>query len=94
VKDARDIIYKPLVTEKATRLMEQNKYVFVVDKRANKIEIRKAVEDLFGVKVESVNTVNVSGKPKRVGIHRGYKPDRKKAIVTLKEGSKPIELFE
>ncbi len=94
MKDARDIIYKPLVTEKATRLMEQNKYVFVVDKRANKIEIRKAVEDLFGVKVESVNTVNVSGKPKRVGIHRGYKPDRKKAIVTLKEGSKPIELFE
>lgn len=74
--------------------MEQNKYVFIVDKRANKIEIRKAVEDLFGVKVESVNTQNVSGKPKRVGIHRGYKPDRKKAIVTLKEGSKPIELFE
>lgn len=94
MKDARDIIYKPLVTEKATRLMEQNKYVFIVDKRANKIEIRKAVEDLFGVKVESVNTQNVSGKPKRVGIHRGYKPDRKKAIVTLKEGSKPIELFE
>ncbi len=94
MKDPRDIIFKPLVTEKATHLMEQNKYVFVVDKRANKIEIRKAVEDLFGVKVKAVNTVNVSGKPKRVGIHRGYKPDRKKAIVTLKEGSKPIEIFE
>lgn len=94
MKDPRDIIFKPLVTEKATNLMEGNKYAFIVDKRANKIEIRKAVEELFGVKVDAVNTMNISGKPKRVGIHRGYKPDRKKAIVTLKEGSKPIELFE
>lgn len=94
MKDPRDIILKPLVTEKTTSLMEENKYAFVVDKRANKIEIRKAIEELFGVKVEAVNTINVSGKPKRVGIHRGYTPDRKKAIVTLKEGSKPIELFE
>jgi len=94
MKDPRDIILKPLVTEKTTSLMEENKYAFVVDKRANKIEIRKAIEELFGVKVEAVNTINVSGKPKRVGIHRGYTASRKKAIVTLKEGSKPIELFE
>ncbi|NLX91403.1 MAG: 50S ribosomal protein L23 [Firmicutes bacterium] len=94
MKDPRDIILRPLVTEKTTGLMEKNKYAFVVDKRANKIEIRKAVEELFGVKVEAVNTINVRGKPKRVGIHRGYTPSRKKAIVTLKEGSKPIELFE
>ncbi len=94
MKDPRDIIFRPLVTEKATNLMAENKYAFVVDRRANKIEIRKAIEELFGVKVEAVSTMNISGKPKRVGIHRGYKPDRKKAIVTLKEGSKPIELFE
>ena len=93
MKDPRDIVFKPLVTEKATHLMEKNKYAFIVDKRANKIEIRKAIEELFGVKVEAVNTINVSGKPKRVGIHRGYTAIEK-AIVTLKEGSKPIELFE
>ena len=94
MKDPRDIIFKPLVTEKATSLIEENKYIFVVDKRANKIEIRKAIEALFGVNVQAVNTMNISGKPKRVGVHRGYRPDRKKAIITLKEGSKPIELFE
>ena len=94
MKDPRDIILKPLVTEKATSLMEEGKYVFIVAKNANKIEIRKAVEELFGVNVRTVNTVNVNGKPKRVGVHRGYKPDRKKAIIRLKEGSKPIEIFE
>ena len=94
MKDARDIILRPLVTEQATSMIEENKYVFVVDKRANKIQIRHAIEEIFGVSVKSVNTMNISGKPKRVGVHKGYKPDLKKAIITLKEGSKTIELFE
>jgi large subunit ribosomal protein L23 len=94
MKDPRDIIIKPLVTEKATSLMDEGKYVFVVEKHANKIEIRKAIETLFGVQVDVVNTVNVKGKPKRVGAHSGFRSDRKKAIIKLKEGSKPIEIFE
>ena len=94
MKDPRDIILRPLVTEKATSMIEGNKYIFVVDKRANKIQIRQAIEEIFGVRVEAVNTMNISGKPKRVGVHKGYKADRKKAIITLKEGSKSIELFE
>ncbi len=94
MKDSRDIIIEPLITEKTTNLMEENKYCFKVDKRANKIEIKKAVEDIFGVQVEAVNTMNMKGKPKRFGVHRGYTSSWKKAIVTLKEGSKTIELFE
>ena len=94
MKDPRDIIIKPLVTEKATSLIDEGKYVFVVDKKANKIEIRKAIESLFDVQVAVVNTINVDGKPKRVGRHSGFRPDRKKAIIKLKEGSKPIEIFE
>jgi large subunit ribosomal protein L23 len=94
VKDPQDIILRPLVTERATKLMEDNKYAFVVNKRANKIEIKKAVETLFNVNVESVNTLNMKGKFRRMGIHRGYRPDWKKAVVTLAEGSKPIEIFE
>ena len=74
--------------------MAENKYTFAVDINANKIQIRKAVEDLFDVKVKSVNTMRVKGKPKRLGVHRGYRPNWKKAIVTLEEGSKPIEIFE
>jgi large subunit ribosomal protein L23 len=91
---AQDIIIKPLVTEKSTMLMEEKKYAFKVSRKANKVEIKKAVEELFGVKVKAVNTVNVSGKFKRMGVHKGYKPDWKKAIVTLTEESKPIEIFE
>ncbi len=94
MKDPRDIIIKPLVTEKSTNLMEENKYCFKVDKRANKIEIKKAVENIFGVEVKAVNTMNMKGKPKRFGIYRGYTPSWKKAIVTLEEGSKTIEIFE
>ncbi len=94
MKDPQDIILRPLVTERATKLMEDNKYAFVVNKRANKIEIKKAVETLFNVNVESVNTLNMKGKFRRMGIHRGYRPDWKKAVVTLAEGSKPIEIFE
>jgi len=94
VKNPRDIIIEPLITEKSTAQMEEKKYTFVVDKRANKIEIKKAVEDIFGVKVKKVNTVSVKGKPRRVGIHRGFRPGWKKAVVTLHEESKPIEIYE
>jgi len=94
MRDARDIIKKPLVTEKTAAMMEGNRYAFQVDIKANKIEIKKAVEELFKVKVKSVNTLRISGKRKRMGVHTGYQPDWKKAFVTLDEGSKPIEIFE
>ncbi len=90
----QDIIIKPLITEKGTMLMEEKKYSFQVAQKANKVEIKKAVEELFGVKVKAVNTLNVSGKFKRMGVHKGYRSDWKKAIVTLTEDSKPIEIFE
>ncbi|MBX6352461.1 MAG: 50S ribosomal protein L23 [Thermoflavifilum sp.] len=92
--DPRDLIKRPVITERSTELMEQRKYVFEVDPRANKVEIRQAVEKLFGVKVEKVNTMNVPRKRKRVGRFEGYKPAWKKAIVKLTEDSKPIELFD
>jgi large subunit ribosomal protein L23 len=94
MRDARDIIKKPLISEKSTGLMEQMKYAFQVDPKANKVEIKKAVEELFKVKVKDVNTIRVSGKIKRMGAHSGRRPNWKKAIVTLEEGSKPIEIFE
>ncbi|MCL6548155.1 MAG: 50S ribosomal protein L23 [Alicyclobacillus sp.] len=91
--DPRDVIRRPIITERSTELMEERKYVFEVDKRANKVEIRQAVEKLFGVKVEKVNTMRVPGKQKRVGRFTGRTPERKKAIVKLTADSKPIELF-
>ncbi|MGI6096611.1 MAG: 50S ribosomal protein L23 [Dethiobacteria bacterium] len=94
MRDPRDIIIKPLVTEKSTALMEDNKYSFVVAKEANKIEIKKAVEEIFKVRVKAVNTIRMKGKKKRLGRYEGFRPDWKKAIVTLSEDSKPIELFE
>lgn len=94
MQNPRDVIKRPLVTEKTTAMMAENKYSFAVDINANKIQIRKAVEELFDVKVKSVNTMRVKGKPKRLGVHRGYRPNWKKAIVTLEDGSKPIEIFE
>ena len=90
--EARDIIIRPLITERSTELMAEGKYVFVVDKRANKIEIGKAVREIFDVKVEKVNTVNVKGKVKRRGRIVGKRPDYKKAIVKLAEGE-TIEFF-
>jgi len=93
MRDPRDIIIRPVVTEKSFSLLEDNKYTFIVDKRATKTEIKSAVEDIFKVSVLGVNTINVKGKPKRVGRHAGYKADRKKAIVTLKPGQK-IPLFD
>lgn len=93
MKDYRDIIIKPVVTEKTMNLLADNKYTFIVDKKANKTEIKNAIEAIFKVKVEKVNTVMVKGKVKRMGRFEGKTPDRKKAIVTLKPGHK-IRLFE
>ncbi|MBD1372361.1 50S ribosomal protein L23 [Hazenella sp. IB182357] len=94
MKDPRDIIRRPVITEASTELMENNKYVFEVDIRANKVQVKKAVEAIFGVKVEKVNTLRLPGKLKRYGRYSGRTPERKKAVVQLAEGSKPIEIFE
>ena len=91
--EARDIIIKPVVTEKSIGLMEPNKYVFKVALKANKIEIKKAIEEIFKVKVVDVNTVRINGKMKRMGRYEGKTSDYKKAIVQLAEGDS-IEIFE
>jgi large subunit ribosomal protein L23 len=93
MRDYRDIIIKPVVTEKSMNLLADNKYTFIVDKRSNKTEIKNAIEDIFKVRVEKVYTLNVKGKPKRMGKFVGRTSDRKKAIVSLKAGQK-IKLFE
>ncbi|ABB13735.1 MULTISPECIES: 50S ribosomal protein L23 [Carboxydothermus] len=93
MKNPRDIIIRPLITEKSMDLAQENKYTFIVDKNANKIEIKNAIEELFKVKVEKVNTIRVKGKMKRVGRFVGRTPEYKKAIVKLRAGDK-IELFE
>jgi len=90
--DARDIIKRPIITEKSTDLMAQNKYTFEVDMRATKPQIKAAVEEIFSVKVEKVNTARVRGKLRRMGRHEGYTSDWKKAVVTLKPGHS-IEVF-
>ncbi len=93
-KNPYDILIKPLITEKTTALREQgNKVCFFVNLGSNRIEIKRAVEEALKVKVESVNIISVHGKAKRFGRFEGKKPDRKKAIVTLKEGEK-LELLE
>lgn len=91
---AQDIILKPIITERSMEGLRIRKYTFRVAKKSNKIEIAKAVEELFGVSVSKVNTMNVRGRSKRMGIHSGYTPSWKKAIVTLKENSKTIEFFD
>jgi len=91
--EARDILVRPLITERTTQLMAEGKYVFAVAKAANKIEIAKAVSEIFKVKVAKVNTVNVLGKKKRMGRTQGKRPDYKKAIVKLAPGE-TIEFFE
>lgn len=91
---AHDIIKKPIITEQSMSQMQENKYTFEVDKRANKIQIKQAVEKIFGVKVESVNTMNVLGKYKRMGANIGKRADWKKAIVKLTADSKTIEFFD
>jgi len=95
VKDAYQIIFRPVITEKSTWLKDKNREVcFEVDRRANKIEIKRAVEQLFKVKVERVRTQHKRGKVKKVGRSEGKKKDWKKAYVKLKEGEKMIEFFE
>ena len=91
--DARNIIIRPIVSEKSYKLMELNRYTFEVDKHASKPHIAQAITDIFGVTVEGVNTMNVSGKPRRLRYSKGVTRTWKKAIVTLKEGEK-IDLFE
>ncbi|MFC3040921.1 50S ribosomal protein L23 [Virgibacillus xinjiangensis] len=94
MKDPRDIIKRPVITEQSADLMSEKKYTFEVYPKANKTEIKDAVELIFDVKVEKVNTMNVKGKFKRMGRYGGYRPDRKKAIVQLTEDSKELEFFE
>ncbi|WP_028517926.1 50S ribosomal protein L23 [Ruminococcus flavefaciens] len=94
MKTAQDIILKPVITEKSMDDLQTGKYTFKVAKDANKSEIKKAVEELFDVKVAKVNTINCNGRAKRVGRFFGKTPDWKKAIITLTEGSKAIEFFE
>lgn len=90
---AYDIIKRPIITEKSASLFEMKKYTFEVAKDANKIEIAKAVEEIFGVKVAKVNTISVRGRYRRQGMHAGYTAKSKKAIVTLTADSKEIEFF-
>ncbi|KWX78703.1 50S ribosomal protein L23 [Paenibacillus riograndensis] len=94
MKDPRDIIKRPVITERTSEYMSEMKYAFEVDIRANKTEIKKAVEAIFKVKVVSVNTMRVPGKLKRYGKYSGYTPEWKKAIVKLSQDSKPLEFFE
>ncbi|NLG26143.1 MAG: 50S ribosomal protein L23 [Clostridiales bacterium] len=91
---AQDIIIRPVLTEKSYDGIADKKYAFEVHVAANKIQIKKAVEEIFGVKVESVNTIRVLGKMKRQGRTQGRRPERKKAYVTLTRDSKGIEFFE
>lgn len=94
MKAPQDIILRPVITENSMLAAAEKKYTFKVANDSNKIEIAHAVEELFGVKVAKVNTMNCKGRAKRVGVNAGYKSDWKKAIVTLTEDSKGIELFE
>lgn len=93
MRNPYEVLIKPVVTERSTGLMEQNKYTFKVDPKANKIEIKNAVEKIFKVDVVSVTTMSVPGKLKRQGKTQGYTPDWKKAIVTLKAGQR-LPIFE
>ncbi len=92
MRDPHDILIKPMVSEKSMMLMGEDKYSFIVDKAANKIEIKHAVEDLFNVNVVEVTTRMLKGKIKRQGKTQGKRPDTKRAIVTLQTGQK-IEIF-
>ena len=95
MKAPQDVVIRPIISERSMSLLLGGKYTFEVAKEANKIEIAEAVEKLFpGTKVKAVNTMNVSGKMKRMGKSQGMTKSWKKAIVTIKEGSKKIEFFE
>ena len=91
---AHDIVIRPVITEKSMLGAVNKIYTFEVAKSANKIEIAKACEEVFGVKVEKVQTIRTMGKTKRMGVHVGKRADQKKAIITLAQDSKGIEFFE
>jgi large subunit ribosomal protein L23 len=93
VKDPRDLILRPVISEKTYGLLDENKYTFVVDPRANKTQIKQAIEQIFDVRVTRVNTMNRPGKRKRRGWIVGKRPDVKRAIVSLAPGDE-IELFD
>lgn len=94
MKELRDILKRPVITERSADLMADKKYTFEVDPKANRTEIKQAIETAFGVKVEKVNTMNIKGKFKRMGRYGGYRPNRKKAIVQLSKDSKDLDFFE
>ncbi len=92
IRDPRDIILAPVVSEKSYALLDENKYTFIVDPRANKTEIKIAIQQIFDVKVESVNTINRQGKKRRTRFGTGKRVDTKRAIVTVAEGQR-IDIF-
>lgn len=94
MKSLFDVIKRPIITERTTDMMAEKKYVFEVPLKANKTEIKQAVEKVFGVKVEAVNTIRVAAKPKRYGKYSGYTSEWKKAIVKLSADSKELEFYE
>ena len=94
MKTAHDIIIRPVITESSLSATQNLRYTFEVLKSATKPEIAAAVEEVFGVKVQDVNTINMKRKPKTLGVHSGYTKVWKKAIVTLAQGSKSIEFFD
>ncbi len=94
MKSPYDIIKRPIITEQSMENVADKVYVFEVERTASKIDIRRAIEEIFKVKVTKVNTMNVLGKEKRMGVHVGRRPNWKKAIVRLAEDSKTIEFFE
>ncbi|QRG67916.1 50S ribosomal protein L23 [Brevibacillus choshinensis] len=94
MKSIHDVLKRPVITERTTDMMAEKKYVFEVPLKANKTEIKQAVEKVFGVKVEAVNTVRVPAKPKRYGKYSGYTSEWKKAIVKLTDDSKELAFYE
>lgn len=94
MKMAQDIILRPVISENSMDMLAEKKYTFEVAKDATKADIAAAAQELFGVKVASVNTISVKRKPKRMGVHAGYTAAWKKAVVTLTEDSRTIEFFD
>ena len=94
MKFAHDVIIKPIITEDSMARLAEKKYTFEVADGATKVDIKKAVEEIFKVKVDKVNTISMKRKPKRLGVHAGYTAAWKKAIVTLKPESNTIEFFD
>ena len=93
MENLRDVLIRPVITEKSSAMMQDNKYTFIVPLKSNKVEVRQAVERIFKVKVLDVHTLRVLGKTKRMGRHQGKRSDYKKAIVKLAPGQR-IEFFE